>query len=126
WYADTFGIDLGLNCVAQINCDSPGCRWTTTYNELTCMSEAEPLVDATIQDLTGITPQTERPPRAGDYSFNPIGITSYMMLSSTMSEEKRQELGYYRVGGCGGNIAWHTENDTMEIADRENLLRDMK
>ena len=126
WYADTFGIDLGLNCVAQINCDSPGCRWATTFNELTCMSEAEPLVDTTIREVTGVTPETERPPRAGDYSFNGIGITSYLMLSSTMSDEKRAELGYYRVGGCGGNIAWHTENDTMEIADRDNLVRDMR
>jgi hypothetical protein len=126
WYADTFGIDLALNCVAQINCDSPGCRWATTYNELTCMSEAEPFVDATIRDVTGVTPGTERPPRAGDYSFNGIGITSYLMLSSTMSDEKRAELGYYRTGGCGGNIAWHTEHDTMEIADRDNLLRDLR
>jgi hypothetical protein len=37
-----------------------------------------------------------------------------------------KEKGYYPVGGCGANIAWHTEDDTMEIADRDNLLRDMK
>ncbi|MBA2519281.1 MAG: M28 family peptidase [Chloroflexia bacterium] len=126
WYADQIGIDLALNCVAQINCDSPGCRWADTFNDLTCMSEAEPFVDTTIRDITGITPATERPVRAGDYSFNQIGITSYLMLSSTMSETKREELGYYRVGGCGGNIAWHTEHDTLDIADRDNLLRDMR
>ncbi|MDQ3694628.1 MAG: M28 family peptidase [Chloroflexota bacterium] len=126
WYADQFGIDLALNCVAQINCDSPGCRRADTFNDLTCMSEAEPFVDTTIRDITGITPATERPVRAGDYSFNQIGITSYLMLSSTMSETKREELGYYRVGGCGGNIAWHTEHDTLDIADRDNLLRDMR
>jgi hypothetical protein len=48
------------------------------------------------------------------------------MLSSTMSPEARAERGYYPVGGCGGNIAWHTEDDTLEIADRDNLLRDMR
>jgi N-acetylated-alpha-linked acidic dipeptidase len=48
------------------------------------------------------------------------------MLSSTMSPEAREEKGYYPVGGCGGNIAWHTEDDTIEIADRETLLRDMR
>ncbi|MDR7520625.1 MAG: peptidase M28, partial [Armatimonadota bacterium] len=37
-----------------------------------------------------------------------------------------QEKGYYPVGGCGANIAWHTEDDTIEIADRDNLLRDIK
>jgi hypothetical protein len=126
WYSDTFGLDLARNCVAQINCDSPGCRWATTYNHLNAMTEAEPFVDAVVRETTGITPETERPHRAGDYSFNDIGITSFYMLSSTMPEEARAEKGYYAVGGCGGNIAWHTEGDTMEIADRENLLRDIR
>ncbi|MDQ6907535.1 MAG: peptidase M28, partial [Chloroflexota bacterium] len=27
---------------------------------------------------------------------------------------------------CGGNIAWHTVDDTLEIADRDNLERDIK
>jgi hypothetical protein len=126
WYADTFGIELAKGCVAQVNCDSPGCRWAATYNELTAMSETEPFVDTVIRETTGITPQTERPPRAGDYSFNGIGISSFYMLSSTMSPEQRAEKGYYPVGGCGGNIAWHTEDDTLEIADRDNLLRDMR
>ena len=26
WFADRFAIDLYENCIAQINCDSPGCR----------------------------------------------------------------------------------------------------
>jgi hypothetical protein len=126
WYADAFGLDLARGCVAQVNCDSPGCRWADTFNELTAMSETEPFVDTAIRETTGITPQTERPPRAGDYSFNGIGISSFYMLSSTMAPEARTEKGYYPVGGCGANIAWHTEGDTLEIADRDNLLRDMR
>jgi hypothetical protein len=43
-----------------------------------------------------------------------------------MPKELIKEKGYYPVGGCGGNIAWHTEHDTLEIADRDNLLRDLK
>ena len=43
-----------------------------------------------------------------------------------MPDDLRASKDYYAVGGCGGNIAWHTENDTLEIADRENLLRDMR
>lgn len=126
WYADTFGVDLARHCVAQVNCDSPGCRWASTYNHLNAMSEAEPFVDSVVRETTGITPDMERPHRAGDYSFNNIGLTSFYMLSSTMSEEARADKGYYAVGGCGGNIQWHTEADTMEIADRDNLLRDMR
>jgi N-acetylated-alpha-linked acidic dipeptidase len=48
------------------------------------------------------------------------------MLSSAMPDDLRMEKGYYRVGGCGMNIAWHTENDTIEIADKDILLRDIK
>lgn len=126
WYSDTHALDLARHCVAQVNCDSPGCRWATTFNHLTAMSETVPLVDAAIRATTGITPRPERPPRAGDYSFNDIGLSSFYMLSSTMSEEDRAAKGYYAVGGCGGNIAWHTEDDLMEIADKDNLLRDMR
>lgn len=126
WFADEFGVELAKNCVAQVNCDSPGCRWAETYNALTAMSETVPFVDAVIKEITSIAPQTERPPRAGDYSFNGIGLTGFYMLSSTMSEELRTEKNYYAVGGCSANIEWHTEGDTIEIADRDNLLRDMK
>ena len=27
-----FAIDLDENCVAQVNCDSPGCRWATSFH----------------------------------------------------------------------------------------------
>ena len=126
WFADHFGVDLDENCVAQVNCDSPGCRWASTFNNLSVMSETEAFVSGTIKSVTGIDCKAERPPRAGDYAFNNIGISSFFMLSSTMPDDLRASKGYYAVGGCGGNIAWHTENDTLEIADRENLLRDMR
>jgi hypothetical protein len=126
WFADHFAIDLDENCVAQVNCDSPGCRWATTFNNLSVMSEAEGLVEASITAVCGITPKAERPPRAGDYAFNNIGISSFFMLSSTMPDDLRAKKGYYAVGGCGGNIAWHTENDLLDVADKDFLLRDMK
>lgn len=126
WFADEFGVELARDCVAQVNCDSPGCRWADTYNDLTAMTETVPFVDKVISEATGIKPQTERPPRAGDYSFNGIGLTGFYMLSSTMADELRAEKNYYAVGGCGANIEWHTEGDTMEIADENILLRDIK
>ncbi|SOH94316.1 PA domain-containing protein [Monaibacterium marinum] len=126
WFADAFAIDLDENCVAQVNCDSPGCRWADTYENVAWMSETEAFCKDVIRDATGLESSGERPLRAGDYSFNNIGLTSFFMLSSTMSEEKRKEMEYYTVGGCGGNIAWHTENDVMEIADKNVLMRDIK
>lgn len=126
WYSDTFALDLDENCVAQVNCDSPGCRWATEFINVSVMSEAHDFLANVIQDVAGKTLHSERPHRAGDYSFNDIGISSYLMLSSAMTDAHREELGYYAVGGCGMNIAWHTENDTLEIADKDILLRDIK
>ncbi len=126
WYSDTFGLDLDANCVAHINCDSPGCRWATVYEDVFWMSEAEGIGKAVIRDVTGQEAEGGRPLRAGDMSFCNIGVSTFYMLSSTMPKPLLKEKGYYAVGGCGANIAWHTEDDTLEIADRNNLLRDMK
>ncbi len=126
WFADSFAQDLTANCVAHVNCDSPGCRWATEYRDVFFMPEAEAIVQATVKDVTGQDASGGRPLRAGDCSFNNLGISTFFMLSSTMPVELAKEKGYYAVGGCGGNIAWHTEDDTMEIADADNLLRDMR
>jgi hypothetical protein len=126
WYADTFALDIDANCVAHINCDSPGCRWATVYENVFWMSEAADLGRAVIKDATGQDSTGARPLRAGDKSFSNIGVSLFYMLSSTMPQELVEEKGYYPTGGCGGNIAWHTEDDLLEIADRDNLLRDIK
>src|SRR5699024_1033381 len=60
------------------------------------------------------------------YSFNNIGITSFFMLSSTIPEDVLEEKGYYPVGGGGGNIEWHTEEDLMHVADMDILMKDIK
>lgn len=126
WYADAYGLELARNCIAQMNIDSPGCRWATEYRGVTIMSEAEAFAAQAVQDATGFGFSGERPHQAGDYSFNNIGISSLFMLLSSMPLAKAEAMGYYSVGGCGANIAWHTENDTMEIADKDNLMRDLR
>lgn len=126
WYADTFAQDITANCVAHVNCDSPGCRWATVYHDVFYMPEAQGIVHASVKDVTGQETTGGRPLRAGDCSFNNLGISTFFMLSSTMPLDLVKEKGYYAVGGCGGNIAWHTEDDTMDIADPDNLLRDMR
>ena len=127
WFADAFAHDLDRNCLAQINCDSPGCRWATSYHDTRSFSECAAVASGAIRDVVpDAMIATHRPPQAGDYSFNNIGLSSFFMLSSTMPNALREEKNYYDVSGCGGNIAWHTENDTLEIADREILLKDMK
>ena len=126
WYADNFGLELSRHCVATVNIDSPGCRGATNYDEVAWMAEAGEVCRTSIQSVAGVEPGHERPPRAGDYSFNELGISSFFMLLSNMPQEERERLGFYAVGGCGGNIAWHTEADRLEVADRDNLERDLR
>lgn len=125
WFADTFAIDLSENCVAHMNCDSPGCRWATDYSNISCMSETESFVQKVVANVTGQHAHRKRPQRNSDYTFNNIGVSACFMASSMMTDEARAEKGYYVVGGCGGNIAWHTEADTFEIADKDVLTKDI-
>ena len=126
WYADNFGLDLTSRCVAAVNIDSPGCWGATNYDEVPWMAETEDVCRASIRSVTGMDPGHQRPLRAGDYSFNQLGISSFFMLLSNIPEAERERLGFYPVGGCGGNIAWHTERDRIGVADRANLERDLR
>jgi N-acetylated-alpha-linked acidic dipeptidase len=126
WFVDEFAINLESNCIAQVNCDSPGCRWATSYEFMMWMSEVDDFCKDVVQDAVGQPAAGSRPLRAGDYSFNNIGITSYFMLSSSIPEDILKEKGYYPVGGCGANIEWHTEEDLMHVADLDILEKDLK
>jgi len=125
WYADTFADELDEHCIAQLDIDSPGCADATAYEEVMWMAEADAVCRSSIQDALGLPSTRVRPLRAGDYSFNQIGPTGLYMLLSNIPGEERQRRGYYAVGGCGGNIAWHTVDDLMPVADLEILRRDL-
>jgi N-acetylated-alpha-linked acidic dipeptidase len=126
WFADQFGFELDNNCFAQVNCDSPGCRWATSYESMVWMSEVDELCKSSIKDAVGLPSKGKRPLRAGDYSFNNIGITSFYMLSSNIPDNLLKEKGYFSVGGCGGNIEWHTEDDGIQLYDPEIQVKDIK
>jgi hypothetical protein len=108
-----------------VNIDSPGCWHATAYEEVMWMAEAEALCTGAIRDAARTRAIGQRPLRAGDYSFNQIGLTSFFMLLSNIPSEEREALGFYPTGGCGGNIAWHTEDDVLAVAERVNLERDL-
>src|SRR5262245_23986826 len=125
WYADTFADELDEGCIAQLDIDSPGCADATAYEEVMWMAEADSLCRSSIRDALGVAAERVRPLRAGDYSFNQIGPTGLYMLLSNIPIEERKRRGYYAVGGCGGNTAWHTPDDLMPVADLEILRRDL-
>ncbi len=126
WFADTFALDLADHCIVHMNCDSPGCRWATSYRSISATAECEAALKTIVRDATGQETAGKRPQRNSDYTFNNIGISACLSASSMMTPEALEEHGYYVVGGCGGNIAWHTEDDTFEIADRDVLKKDIE
>lgn len=125
WFADTFAMELARNCVAHMNCDSPGCRDASSYPAISATPECEPVVRTAVHAATGQATKAKRPARNSDYAFHNIGISACFMASSMMPPELVKARGWYHVGGCGGNIAWHTEDDLMEVADPEVLKRDI-
>jgi hypothetical protein len=90
------------------------------------MAEAGSLCATAIADAVGEQPRGLRPLRAGDYSFNQIGPTAFYMLLSNIPIEEQKRRAYYAVGGCGGNIGWHTPHDLLDVADLEILRRDLR
>ena len=128
WFADEFAHELDDHCIAQVNCDSPGAKDSAEYSDMSCWTpEAHELVGNAIEDVTGAAYAEEHPHRAGDYSFDNLGISGFFMLSSNIPAAIRAERGYHSVGGCGGNSdAWHLSTDTLDTAGEDELLRDMR
>ncbi|MFB6149244.1 MAG: M28 family peptidase [Halobacteriales archaeon] len=128
WFVDEFAHDLADRCIAQLNMDSPGAADATEFEDMVMwMPEADALARSAIADVCGKDAQENRPVRAGDYSFNNLGISGLFMLSSNIPADVREQRGYHPVGGCGGNSnAWHLSTDTLDKADPDVLVRDIR
>jgi hypothetical protein len=125
WYLDAHAMDFAERCVVHMNCDSPGCIDATDYRDVVMMPEVRRAVSDVIHRVTGQTAHGKRPNRSSDYTFYNIGISAAFMASSMLTPEKMAERGItYRVGGCGGNLGWHAEDDTLDIADKGVLAKD--
>lgn len=128
WFASEFALDIDERCVAQVNMDSPGAKDATEFTDMVSwMTEGDALCRAAIDDVCGKTAEENRLHRAGDASFNNIGVTGLFMLSSSIPTEVREERGYHPIGGSGGNSnAWHLSTDTLDKADPDVLVRDIR
>jgi len=128
WYADEFSTALVEDCVAHVDMDSPGAKGSTEYVDMACwMPEMHGVVSGAIEDVTGAPYTENRPRRAGDYSFNNLGLSGAFTLSSNIPENVRDTMRWETVGGCGGNAdAWHLSTDTLDKAGKPELVRDIR
>jgi hypothetical protein len=126
WYADAFARDLARGCVAHLNCDSPGCRDATDYPGIPWMAENRAFVTGVVHDATGKAAGGKRPTQSSDYSFNNLGISGCFSASSRIPKAEVERRGWYFVMGNGGNTAWHTDRDQLDVADPDVLLTDIR
>ncbi|WP_372623513.1 M28 family peptidase [Falsiroseomonas sp.] len=126
WYADAFARDLARGCVTHLNCDSPGCRDATDYPTIPWMAENRAFVTEAVKDVTGKQAGGKRPSQSSDYSFNNLGISGCFSASSRIPKEEVERRGWYFVMGNGGNTAWHTDRDQLDVADPQVLLTDIR
>jgi hypothetical protein len=126
WYADAFARDLARGCVAHLNCDSPGCRDATDYPGIPWMAENRAFVTDCVRDVTGKAAGGKRPSQSSDYSFNNLGISGCFSASSRIPKAEVERRGWYFVMGNGGNTAWHTDRDRLDVADPGVLLTDIR
>ena len=71
---------------------------------------------------SGVVPSSSPAPKPGSYLSN---WASQRSIASLINASRWTRSRSEAVGGCGGNIAWHTPDDLMPVADLEILRRDL-
>lgn len=128
WYADNYWEELYDHCVAHVNVDSTGARGATHYGSFPANRELGTFGEQIIHEHTGQTSQSRRMSRAGDMSFNGIGIPALFMSLSHVPFNP-DDVNY--VTEAAGKLLgaalpwwWHTSEDTMDKVDRDVLVLD--
>jgi hypothetical protein len=133
WYADQFWPELHARCVGHVNVDSVGGIGATILSEGNSMAETVGFAGRAIKEIAGQELEYKRFGRAGDQSFNGIGLPAMFMSlsgqpadgpSSAVEEQMARLLGGGRGRSGGLGWWWHTTEDTMDKIDRDFLVRD--
>lgn len=124
WFVDEYSNELVENCVCHVNMDGPGAELATEFTEAPVwMAEGESFCKDVISDVTGKESSGGRPVRAGDYSFNNLGVTGLFMNVSNVPPEVREERGWVTRKDPE---RYHQPTDTIEKADPDILVRDVR
>ncbi len=132
WYADQFWPDLYQRCVAHVNVDSVGGNGATILSEANAMAETVGFGGRAIREIADQELEYKRFGRAGDQSFNGIGLPAlFMSLSGQPAQGGAVEEQMARLLGTGGRSRsgglgwwWHTTEDTLDKIDHDFLVRD--
>ncbi|HEX9077914.1 MAG TPA: M28 family peptidase [Anaerolineae bacterium] len=135
WYADHYWEELYDRCVAHVNVDSTGARGANFYGTFQAHMELADLGASVIREHTGQSSRPFRMSRAGDMSFNGIGIPSLFMelsqvpLADATSRGAADNYVTLSLGTLMGSTMpwwWHTSEDTMDKVDPAVLELDTR
>lgn len=130
WYADHHWEELQERCIAHVNVDSTGARGATFYQSFPANLELGPFGAEVVEAYTGQKASARRMSRAGDMSFNGIGIPAlFMSLSQVPFSDEDTDYVSRAFGKLiGGKMPWwwHTSEDTMDKVDPDVLVLDTK
>jgi hypothetical protein len=133
WYADHFWPELHARCVGHVNVDSVGGIGATILSEGNAMAETVGFAGRAILEVAEQELEYKRFGRAGDQSFNGIGLPAMFMSlsgqpaggpSGAVEEQMARLLGTGRGRSGGLGWWWHTTEDTIDKIDRDFLVRD--
>ena len=128
WYVDNHWEELYDHCVAHVNVDSTGAQGATSYSSFPANLELSDFGIDIIKAQTGQNAKASRMSRAGDMSFNGVGIPALFMTLSAVPFDASQTNYVTEAAGklLGAALPWfwHTSEDTVDKIDRNVLTLD--
>lgn len=128
WYVDNHWEELYDHCVAHVNVDSTGAQGATSYSSFPANLELSDFGIDMIKAQTGQNAKASRMSRAGDMSFNGVGIPALFMTLSAVPFDASQTNYVTEAAGklLGATLPWfwHTSEDTIDKIDRNVLTLD--
>jgi hypothetical protein len=112
-------ISLNRHCLAYSNIDMPGMRGASNFSRITVGSDLMNWGASVIEDLTGQKGVWGAHVRGWDQSFQNIGISPYLIWSSTLPKGSP-----YTTSNSFMSWWWHTEKDLPQYTDSSILKQD--